>query len=96
VHQSKLNDFRSSVLREWRVVCWKGKWQRGRESRKGLDSTRRPPMSPTSPSPTAGQAGDDDVEETNDGTDDGLEDSSDAVDDGHQAGTDGAENALNA
>jgi len=53
-------------------------------------------MSPTTSAPTAGQAGDDDVEETNDGTDDGLEDGADAVDDGHQARTDGAENALNA
>jgi len=68
-----------------------------RQRRKGLDSTRRhsATVSPTA-SPTAGQAGDDDVEETNDGADDGLENSTNAVDDGHQAGTDGAKNALNA
>jgi hypothetical protein len=51
-------------------------------------------MSPTASTAT-GQARDDDVNETNDGTDDGLEDSTDTIDDGHQAGTDGAENALN-
>jgi len=51
-------------------------------------------MSPTA-SPTAGQARDDYVKETNDGTDDGLEDSTDTIDDGHQAVPDGAENALN-
>ena len=52
-------------------------------------------MSPTTASPTAGQAGDDDVEEASDGTDDGLQDGGNAVDDGHKAGTDGAEYAFN-
>jgi hypothetical protein len=52
-------------------------------------------VSPTTASPTTGQAGDDDVEETSDGTDDGLQDGGNAVDDGHEAGTDGAEDAFN-
>ncbi len=52
-------------------------------------------MSPTTASPTAGQAGDDDIEETSDGADDCLEDGGNAVDDSHEAGTDGAEYAFN-
>jgi hypothetical protein len=52
-------------------------------------------MSPTTASPTAGQAGDDDVEKTGNGTDDGLQDGGNAIDDGHEAGTYGAEYAFN-
>jgi hypothetical protein len=52
-------------------------------------------MSPTSSSPTAGEAGDDDVEETGDGTNDGLQDGGNAIDNGHEAGTDGAEDGFN-
>ncbi len=51
-------------------------------------------MSPTA-SPTAGQAGDYNVEETSDGTDDCLENAGNAIDDCHEAGTDGAENGCN-
>jgi len=52
-------------------------------------------MSPTSSSPTASEAGDDDVEETSDGTDDSLQDAGNAVDNCHEAGTDGAEDGFN-
>jgi hypothetical protein len=51
-------------------------------------------VSPTT-SPTAGQARDNDVEETSDGTNNSLEDAGNAVDNCHEAGTDGAENAFN-
>lgn len=57
----------------------------------GLDSAS--PM-PTSPTTTAGQAGDDDIEEGYNAGDDGLEDRADAVNDGHEASPDGAENGL--
>jgi hypothetical protein len=52
-------------------------------------------VSPTAASPTAGQAGDDDVEETNDGTDDGLQNGANTVDDGHEAVADGTEDGFN-
>ncbi|MCJ1295106.1 hypothetical protein MMC34_006667 [Xylographa carneopallida] len=53
-----------------------------------------PHTSPPPAAPTAGQAGDDDVEEADDGADDGLQDGADAVDDGHEAGADGLEDGL--
>ena len=64
------------------------RWQR-------LDR-RRPSSRPTSSSArvTASQAGDDDVEDCNNGADDGSEHGTNTVDNGHQAGTDGMENAL--
>lgn len=42
------------------------------------------PMSSTAAAPTASQAGDDDVENTDDSVDDGGQDGSDAVNDGHE------------
>jgi len=51
--------------------------------------------SPT-PGVTASEAGDDDVEETDDCVDDGCEDSADPVDDGHEACADGLEDGLDA
>lgn len=42
----------------------------------------------------ASQAGDEDVEEGDDGVDDTGEDGSDSVDDGHETSTDGAEHAC--
>jgi len=50
--------------------------------------------SPTAAS--AGQARNDDVEETDNGANDSLEDCANAIHDGHQACTNGAENALKA
>jgi hypothetical protein len=44
----------------------------------------------TTTATTAGKAGDNDVEQTGDGSNDGLEDRSNAIDDCHQAGADGA------
>jgi hypothetical protein len=52
-------------------------------------------VSPTAAPPTAGQAGDDDIEETNDGTDDGLQNGANTVDDGHEAVADGTEDGFN-
>jgi len=45
----------------------------------------------TTTSLSAGEAGDDDVEERGDGSDDGSEDTCDAVDDGHETSSDGLE-----
>ncbi|TGO34573.1 hypothetical protein BHYA_0191g00090 [Botrytis hyacinthi] len=42
---------------------------------------------------SASQAGDEDIEEGNDGVDDTGENGSDSVDDGHETSTDGAEHA---
>jgi hypothetical protein len=52
-------------------------------------------MSTSSTTASAGEARDDDIEETGDRSDDGLENARDAVDDSHEAGTYGAENGLN-
>jgi len=52
-------------------------------------------VSPTSSSPTASEAGDDDVEETGDGADDSLQNGGNAVDNCHEAGTNGAEDGFN-
>lgn len=51
--------------------------------------------SPTATAASAGEARNDDIEETDDGTDDGLEDGSDTVNDGHETCSDGLEDALN-
>lgn len=53
-------------------------------------------MSTSSPTAaaSASQAGDEDVEEGDDGIDDTGEDGSDSVDDGHETSTDGAEHAC--
>lgn len=50
----------------------------------------------TSPAstPTASQARDDDIEDSDDAADDGVEDGADGVDDGHQAGSDCLEDGF--
>jgi hypothetical protein len=50
----------------------------------------RPPLAGA----TAGQAGDDDVEDGDDAGDDGVEDGADPVDDGHEAGAYGLEDLF--
>ncbi|MCJ1401647.1 hypothetical protein MMC11_004864 [Xylographa trunciseda] len=50
--------------------------------------------SPPPATAAAGQAGDNDVEEADDGADDGLQDGADAVNDGHEARADGLEDGL--
>jgi hypothetical protein len=60
-----------------------------------VHSAAQSAISPTTTSPAAGQAGDDDVEETSDGSDDCLQHGGNAVDDCHQAVTDSAEDAFN-
>lgn len=49
----------------------------------------------SSPSATACEARDDDVEHRDNTGDDGLQDRSDTVDNGHEAGTDGLEDGFN-
>lgn len=58
----------------------------------GLDCTS--PSAPTTSAASAGEAGDDDVEERNDAGDNGLQDRADAVDNGHQTGANGLEDGL--
>ena len=59
-----------------------------------LDPTRSPHSPTTTTSMTAGDAGDDDIEERGDGSNDGLEDASDAIDDCHEAAADGLANVF--
>lgn len=66
-------------------------------TRQDLSLYMRRGVSPSaaSTSATAGEAGDDDVEDGDDAVDDGVEDGANSVDDGHEAGADGSEDALN-
>ncbi|TGO85709.1 hypothetical protein BPOR_0372g00130 [Botrytis porri] len=56
--------------------------------------TRRTSTSSLTAAASACQAGDEDIEEGDNGIDDTGENGSDSVDDGHETGTDGAEHAC--
>ena len=67
--------------------------ERGREQGR-LDSTSRTATVTSLTAASAGKAGDDNIEETNNGADDCLEDCANAVDNCHEAGSDGLEDRL--
>ena len=62
------------------------------ERRLSLDGTS--PTAPTAPSPTASQAGNDDIEAGDNAGDDSLQNGSDAVNDCHKAGPEGLEEGF--